>query len=326
MKNFNEGKLLPSNYSGAEAKFKVLFDNVIYMVKIPKQNETRKTEISYVNSQFSEHIGSNIFRICGFNAQETELDFYTNNKGTTKTVVACKDFTQDGSKLYEFLNLSKFQMNSHELRDCNIEDVYELINENVLLENKEEIIEKFWDMFVIDALLGNRERHLGNWGLLEKEGKLQFAPIYDCGSTLNPLINEHNVQDFISDVDKMKNIEYNVTSKYKLNGKKIFYHEIFKNPTEDLSKAITRTVPKINIEKISSFINLVDLLSAKNKEYLISSIKLRYDLILFPALTRIMKKEKEANQGKNLTGDLKKYKQVADKHNSEIEKKYIEQK
>jgi len=196
MKNFNEGKLLPSNYSGAEAKFRILFDDEIYMVKIPKRNETRKAEISYVNSQFSEHIGSNIFRLCGFEAQETELGFYTDFKGVTKVVVACKDFTQDGSVLYEFLNLSKFRMNSHELRDCNIEDVYDLIKENPLLNDKEVLVEKFWDMFVVDALIGNRDRHLGNWGLLEKDGNLRFAPIYDCGSTLNPLINENNVEDY----------------------------------------------------------------------------------------------------------------------------------
>ena len=44
-------------------------------------------------------------------------------------------------------------------------------------------------MFVKYALIGNTDRHNGNWGfLLDLEsGKVKFAPIYDCGSCLNPM-------------------------------------------------------------------------------------------------------------------------------------------
>ena len=42
-------------------------------------------------------------------------------------------------------------------------------------------------MFVIDSLIGNTDRHNGNWGFLVNKStdKIKFSPIYDCGSCLN---------------------------------------------------------------------------------------------------------------------------------------------
>ena len=40
---------------------------------------------------------------------------------------------------------------------------------------------RFWDMFVVDALLGNFDRHNGNWGFLvdERTGQSELAPVFD---------------------------------------------------------------------------------------------------------------------------------------------------
>ena len=32
--------------------------------------------------------------------------------------------------------------------------------------DREVITERFWDMFIVDALIGNWDRHNGNWGFL----------------------------------------------------------------------------------------------------------------------------------------------------------------
>ena len=36
---------------------------------------------------------------------------------------------------------------------------------------KEEALQRFWIMFVIDSLIGNTDRNNGNWGFLFKRGK-----------------------------------------------------------------------------------------------------------------------------------------------------------
>lgn len=47
----------------------------------------------------------------------------------------------------------------------------------------------FWRMFVVDALLGNFDRHNGNWGFLvdpSDNWRASIAPVFDCGSCLLP--------------------------------------------------------------------------------------------------------------------------------------------
>ena len=44
-------------------------------------------------------------------------------------------------------------------------DILQTIEEQTLI-NKEELSERFWDMFIVDALIGNWHRHIGNWGFL----------------------------------------------------------------------------------------------------------------------------------------------------------------
>jgi len=47
-----------------------------------------------------------------------------------------------------------------------LEAVDEIIDNHKLIKDKAQIRSQFWDMFVVDAFLGNKDRHLGNWGLL----------------------------------------------------------------------------------------------------------------------------------------------------------------
>ena len=163
-----------------------------------------------------------------------------------------------------------------------IEDVYEIINKmsvNYKLdENK--LISNFWDMFVVDALIGNTDRHFGNWGFIKKDDIISFAPVYDCGSSLHPLLSENEQIKLMSDSIAFKNSSYNIASVYTMNNKKIFYHEIFKNPPVDLKEAIKKIVLKIDMEKIKGIIGSTEGLSKTQKEYYFKDILLRKEEIL----------------------------------------------
>ena len=73
----------------------------------------------------------------------------------------------------------------------------EVLEENQKLIDTKETKQKFWDMFVIDSLIGNTDRHNGNWGFLKniKDEKLVFAPIYDCGSCLFAIYTDEKMQE-----------------------------------------------------------------------------------------------------------------------------------
>lgn len=286
MIDFNNGKIIPNKFSGSEKKITIEYINDIYMLKFPDPIRQKNRLLSYMNNQYSEYIGCHIFKACGFTTQDTLLGIHKDNKGNNKIVVACKDFTQDGSILYEASKIALTVYDIENKTNLSIEDVYSMIRSCEFINNPNEIIGSFWDMFVVDTLLGNPDRHLTNWGLLYKNGIMQYAPIYDCGSSLGALLSDESMKINLSNPNLFKQTEYNITSCYYLENKRIFYHEIMKAPSEDLQLAIKRIVPKIDIKRIYAIVNSTENLPDIRKEYLIKSIVMRYEQILLPSLKR----------------------------------------
>ena len=286
-----------NRFGGSERKRTLIYDGNTYMVKFPDPvRSTKKTSLSYINNQFSEHIGCSIFRHLGIPAQETFLATCIDpmNK-MEKIVVACKLFCQNGEgNLVEF---SKFLLNdtdSTSRRTTTVEDVMDVLDHSPLRLDREKIKDYFWDMFVVDAFIGNGDRHLDNWGLIEMtDGTLSPAPIYDCGSSLSPLKSDEKKRELLADGNEFKQEEYNLNSVYRMNNKRVLYHEIFKNPPEDLHRAIQRIVPRIKTAstQIDRLIDSTEGLSDISKEYMKKSLLLRRELILLPALKKCNKRD-----------------------------------
>ncbi|MCL1999736.1 MAG: HipA domain-containing protein [Turicibacter sp.] len=288
MIDFDKGTELANRYGGSEVKTTILYENAVYMIKYPDPIRSKRNVLSYMNNQYSEHIGSQIFNACGIVAQETHLGYFTDVKGQRKIVVACKDFTEGVGRLHEVSRLVN-QTQVDGKKGTTIESVQDVIKTHKLIANRQESWEKFWDMFVIDALIGNKDRHLDNWGFLEIKGELRFAPIYDCGSSLSALLADDKMAELLENPSALKSEEYNHASCYSLNGKRMLYHEIFKNPPIPLQNSIKRTVPKIDLGKISNIIDETPTLSDVRKEYLKSAISLRYEQILLPSFKKLSK-------------------------------------
>ena len=111
--------------------------------------------------------------------------------------------------------------------------------------NTEETKKKFWDMFVIDALIGNTDRHNGNWGFLlnKQTNSIKFSPIYDCGSCLNPMLEDAELEK-INDVE-IKNLAINCYSCIKVDGKKINYMTFIRETKHlECNEAIKRILIK----------------------------------------------------------------------------------
>ncbi|MCI9596343.1 MAG: hypothetical protein HFE75_03415 [Firmicutes bacterium] len=52
-------------------------------------------------------------------------------------------------------------------------EVLNAISEQMILDPLK-LNEFFWDMFIVDALVGNFDRHNGNWGFLVNEQELSL--------------------------------------------------------------------------------------------------------------------------------------------------------
>lgn len=87
-----------NNYKGSEKKKTLVYDNKKYLVKFPDPIREKNRNVSYINNEFSEYVGSNVFKIVGFKIQNTILGTYTYNE-KEKIVCACEDFTDRNNVL-----------------------------------------------------------------------------------------------------------------------------------------------------------------------------------------------------------------------------------
>ena len=193
-------RILSKAYNGANGKkIAIEYNGTQYMLKFPPSGINKLTQLSYINSCVSEHIGSNIFNMLGIEAQETLLGTFDVN-GKSKLVCACKDFTAHGKEFYDFCSIKNTVIDSgHEGTGTELEDILESLEKQRYVDPIE-TTEYFWDMFVIDALLGNFDRHNGNWGFLVDRNttEAELAPIFDCGSCLLPQADETIMKKVLS--------------------------------------------------------------------------------------------------------------------------------
>lgn len=264
-----------NNYQGSEKKKTLIYNNIKYLVKFPDPIGENSKNVSYINNAFSEYIGSNIFKMAEFEAQNTLLGKYY-YKGKEKIVCACEDFTDNEHILYEFENLA-LSTNLDRKIETELTDIIDVLEESKMIDTKE-IKEKFWDMFVIDSLIGNTDRHNGNWGfLLNKQiNEITFSPIYDCGSCLNPLLEDTELENMNS--AEIKNLAINCYSCIKLNEKKINYMSFMqKMKNKECNDAIKRRFKKVNINKINYFIDGIECISNFRKKFYKEIISYRYN-------------------------------------------------
>ena len=277
MINFTECIEELNNYKGSEKKKTLIYNNKRYLVKFPDPIREKNKNISYINNAFSEYVGSNVFKIIGFETQNTILGTYTYNE-KEKIVCACEDFTDGNHVLYEFENLA-LSTNPDKKIETELVDILEVIEETkMMIPNDTK--DRFWDMFVIDCLIGNTDRHNGNWGFLvnARSSRVEFAPIYDCGSCLNPMLEDTEIAK-LNEIE-LKNLAINCYSCIKEDGKKINYIAYIKSrKNEECNKAICRIFKKIDIDKINSFIDEIPCMSDIRKSFYKKIIQLRYDII-----------------------------------------------
>ncbi len=266
-----------NSYRGSEKKKTLIYNDHKYLVKFPDPIREKNKNISYINNAFSEYIGSNIFKIVGIKTQNTILGKYQYN-GKEKIVCACEDFTDEKHVLYEFENLA-LSTNPDKKIETELNDIMEVIEESKMINNIE-TKEKFWDMFVIDSLIGNTDRHNGNWGFLlnKTTGKVSFSPIYDCGSCLNPMLEDEEIEN-MSQIE-LKNLAINCYSCIKEKGKKINYMSYIRQmQNEECNNAIKRLFSNINIEEINKFIDNIECISNIRKDFYKNIIEQRYEII-----------------------------------------------
>ena len=215
----------PNNTTdGMLKKAWVIEDKVRYLLKGGYKNE--------ILQPFNEVLASMICDRLNFAHVPYELDIYKN-----MVVSKCPCFI---TKDTEFIPAHQIINNME--RHNNKEDYEEYIK---LLENKgiKDAREKIENMYILDFLIMNEDRHLNNFGIIRDVNSLEWldvAPIFDNGQSLN-------IQDFNDD-------------EIVISGNGRFFYEV--KPFTEIIKNI-EDIKRIDASKLNGIVQEYDNLLHK---------------------------------------------------------------
>ena len=286
-------------YAGANGnKIAVVYQDALYMLKFPGAARLNQ-DMSYANGCISEYLGSHIFALAGIPAQETLLGTYR-IKEKEKIVVACKDFTGTGLVLQDFTSLKNTVLDSGSNgTGTELGDILDAIEQQTVFD-PDVLARRFWDMFIVDALIGNWDRHNGNWGFLYNTltDEVTLAPVFDCGSCLFPQADEAIMRAVLDDpAERQLRIFDRPLSAIRENGQKINYRDFIsslKNP--DCNAALKRITPKLTLSAIEDLVNATPFIGDLQKEFYRTMLAERKEKILDYSLQKLKAQEKKRDR------------------------------
>ena len=268
-------------YSGAERKKSILISDKPYLVKFQK-NSREGLRFNHV----SEYLGSHIFALLGIDTQETFLGKYKN-----EDVVVIQDFLGEDEVFIPFNGVGDSSLEQDkEKYQYSYEDIIAMLQDNVKLTDVEQTIDLFWDMFIIDALIANFDRHGSNWGFIKKDNKYRLSPVFDNGSSLFPQLNtDEKIQKILENEYEINRRIYEFpTSQVQYNGQKSSYYAIISSLAfEECNHALVRIVQRVDLDKINKLIDTVENISEIREEFYKTIIKQRYEKILLEPYNRL---------------------------------------
>lgn len=306
--NFDEYNPSGLSYGGhGGSKKGIIINNERWFLKYPKATDSmEKVFVSYTTTPISEYIGSHIYETIGIETHETLLGTSNN-----KIVVACKDFLNDYEVIldYNMIKNEYDQKIEEEIRNMSsssknteddLEEVNVIMNNNIYFQKIPKLKERFWDMFIIDALINNNDRNEGNWGLVlnKNTGDLRITPVYDNGAAFYNKMDKDKCNSLLSDTKKFKQTAYDsAISKFRKEGKIINPLKYIESmESTDCNDALIRIVPKIDLNKIKNIfneipeeINGIETISNQQKEVYYKILEYRFNNILLPTYKKMVK-------------------------------------
>ena len=295
-------------YYGGRAgrKLGVLIEGDSWIAKYPhpSRRDAGRHPPIYPTSPVAEWLGSHIYQSCGIDAHETMLAWHGG-----QVVCACRDFTGNDMRLVEFDKIKTtlsddqggFEGSPSDGAVLYLSDVLSTIELVPELSIVQGVRERFWDMFVIDALIKNPDRNNGNWGLLTGPDGLRLAPVYDNGSSLfskgSASLSEDRLGDYQHEHEDAfgTNVNcYRLTVEGDPRGKAIHPFEYMMESTNpQLAGAVLRAEDSVSLDAISALIDEVPseaygrtLMTAGQRKAHKRLIALRYEEGILPAAAR----------------------------------------
>jgi hypothetical protein len=215
----------------------------------------------------------------GMNVQRTFLGTYEG-----RNVVALEDFITAGQQFVPFNEVGDSSLeHDRETYQYSYADVMRMLQENTKLTKIPETINQFWRIYIIDALLGNFDRHGANWGFIKESNRYTLAPVFDNGSCLFPRIHtDEACLEILRDEHEVnKRVFLFPTSQIKLDNMKSSYFEVIHSlQFPECNTALLDIVGKMDMQRIAIFIDSIEQISEIQKRFYRTILQVRFEKIL----------------------------------------------
>ena len=309
-------------YGGAPGqKLGIVYKGENWLLKFPRKVGRAPYPLFPIETGFnvlSEYLGTHFYGYLGFPVPETLLGTYEG-----KLVVAARDFCPNGGPLLsEFHKCANKPVDGEfygniggmELKPVFLHDVLEVINRSDFLEPiRTDLRDRFWDMFIVDTMLGHTGRTCDNWGILinqeKEEGKkLSLAPVYGNGCALNYDLSERAMSYYTEGTDdpddrfiaeetlhlKSAFLERDGEDEHgRVTGRYIYpFRFIMARENPDCSRAVLRIADRIPeaLVRIGELIDTTDSIAPRRKFFYKHSLRTRYEKGIVPAVNDMMEK------------------------------------
>lgn len=210
----------PNNTTdGMLKKAWIIEDNVRYLLKGGYKNE--------ILQPFNEVLASMICERLGFFYVPYTLDTYKN-----VVVSKCPCFINTNTEL-----ITAYQIRNNMKRNDNIEDYEDYVKVLEEFGIKDARI-KLENMFILDFLIMNEDRHLNNFGIIRDVKTLKWldvAPIFDNGMALN--------------------VDYYNEGEVAISGHGRFFYEVL--PFDEIIKVV-KDIKRIDVSKLDGVVEEFD--------------------------------------------------------------------
>lgn len=261
-------------YGGSERKVGILIAGHEHMVKFRKRDEFRIR-----NNHISEYLGSRIFSLLGMRAQETFLGTFEGEE-----VVVCRSFLEPGEQFVPFNEVGESTLEQDkETYQYDYQDIVRMLHDNSKLTDVDDTVSAFWDMYIIDALIGNFDRHGSNWGFIKRNNTYELAPVFDNGSCLFPnMTDEDEMRHVMASAEETDKRVYRFpTSQIKLHGKKSSYYDVISSlEFDDANAALVKIAENANLESIHDLVDRTDFASPTLKSFYHHMLNARFEKII----------------------------------------------
>lgn len=289
----------------------IIYNNENWIIKYPKKTTNlTNVQISYTTTPLSEYLGSKIYKKISEKSTDIEVQDVLLGIKNQKIVVACKDFRNNNEELFDYNQIKNKHSEDVENEldkistssSLTLTDLDEL--EIVMKNNpyfKDKALEtRFYEMFIIDSLIGNNDRNEGNWGIIyDKVNKTnRIAPVFDNGASFNPKTSDIQMEKILKDKRLLKDSMYNnALSAFSKDGKRVNpLKYIENNDNEYLKNTLIQIIPKINLNDIYEVIdnvpneyNGLKVTSDIQKEFYKETVKYKYENVLYPVYENTIK-------------------------------------